>query len=182
MKYFETEINSVYIIEPKVFEDSRGYFFESFRQDLFNEKINPVNFVQANESKSSFGILRGIHFQKEPYVQSKLVRVVKGEVQDVAVDLRKDSPTFGKYVSVILSGDNKKQLFMPQGFGHAFLSLSDEVIFSYNVDNYYSKNHDSGIIYNDPDLNIHWELDEKDIKVSDKDKKLISFSEYKESI
>lgn len=167
-----TNIPDVKLITPKVFEDDRGYFFESFRDDIFKKEIGEINFVQENESKSSFGVMRGLHYQLPPYAQSKLVRVVKGKVLDVAVDIRKSSPYFGKYVSVELSEENKLQMFVPQGFAHAYIVLSDEAIFQYKVDNYYSPEHDRGIIYYDTQLNISWPLVPSQIVVSDKDKKL----------
>lgn len=167
-----TNIPDVKLITPKVFEDDRGYFFESFRDDIFKKEIGEINFIQENESKSSFGVMRGLHYQLPPYAQSKLVRVVKGKVLDVAVDIRKSSPYFGKYVSVELSEENKLQMFVPQGFAHAYIVLSDEAIFQYKVDNYYSPEHDRGIIYYDTQLNISWPLVPSQIVVSDKDKKL----------
>ncbi|HET53999.1 MAG TPA: dTDP-4-dehydrorhamnose 3,5-epimerase [Ignavibacteria bacterium] len=167
-----TNIPDVKLITPKIFEDDRGYFFESFRDDIFKKEIGEINFIQDNESKSSFGVMRGLHYQLPPYAQSKLVRVVKGKVLDVAVDIRKSSPYFGKYVSAELSEENKLQMFIPQGFAHAYLVLSDEAIFQYKVDNYYSPEHDRGIIYYDTQLNISWTLVPSQIVVSDKDKKL----------
>ena len=175
MRFIKTEIPDVVIIEPVVHQDERGYFFESFRQDQFELYIGKINFIQENESKSTFGTLRGIHYQLLPYTQSKLVRVTKGIVQDVAVDLRKDSEYFGKYVSVILSDSNKRQLFIPKGFGHAFLTLSDEAVFSYKVDNYYSKESERGILFNDQNLNIKWELQNNQILLSKNDKTNTSF-------
>ena len=136
MEVIKTAIEGVFIIEPRLFKDDRGYFFESFSQREFNEKVRKVNFVQDNESKSSYGVLRGLHFQKPPYAQSKLVRVIKGAVLDVAVDIRKGSPTFGKYVSVELTEDNHRQFFIPRGFAHGFSVLTDEVIFQYKCDNF----------------------------------------------
>ncbi|MCF6185294.1 MAG: dTDP-4-dehydrorhamnose 3,5-epimerase [Bacteroidales bacterium] len=177
MKFIKTEIPDLIIIEPVVYGDDRGYFFESFRKDEFEKYAGKINFVQENESKSGRGVLRGLHFQRPPYAQAKLVRVIRGEVLDVAVDIRKDSPTFGKYVSVILSGENKKQFFIPRGFAHGFVVLSDEAIFSYKVDNYYAPDYDDGILYNDADLNINWQIDENLIKLSEKDKNHILFSE-----
>lgn len=170
MKFIKTEIPDVVIIEPLVYQDERGYFFESFRQNLLEEEIGKIIFIQENESKSKFGTLRGIHYQLPPYTQSKLVRVIRGKVQDIAVDLRKDSKYFGKYVSMILTAREKKQLFIPRGFGHAFLVLSKEAIFSYKVDNYYSKESERGILFDDRDLNIKWELPYSEIILSSKDK------------
>jgi dTDP-4-dehydrorhamnose 3,5-epimerase len=171
----DTNINGCFVVEPRVFEDERGYFFESFRQDQFDEYIGKVNFIQDNESKSTYGVLRGLHYQLPPFAQSKLVRVIKGKVLDVAVDIRKKSPTFGKHVSVELSEENKRQLFIPRGFAHGFVSLSDEVIFSYKCDNYYNKENEASIIYNDKALNIDWKINVEDILLSEKDKRLPDF-------
>ncbi len=173
MKFIKTEIPGLVIIEPLIHGDERGYFFESFRKEEFEKHIGKVDFVQENESKSSRGVLRGLHFQKPPFTQAKLVRAVSGEVLDVAVDIRKDSPTFGKYVSVKLSGENKRQFFIPRGFAHGFVVLSDEAIFSYKVDNYYAPDFDDGIFYGDPDLNIDWILPDDELKLSEKDKKML---------
>jgi len=170
MKFIKTEIPEVVIIEPKVFGDDRGYFMETFRQDLFEKNIRKVNFIQDNESKSKKGVLRGLHYQLPPFAQSKLVRVIKGSVIDVAVDIRKNSPTFGKYVAVELSEENKRQLFIPRGFAHGFLVTSDEAIFTYKVDNYYSPTHDRGIRFDDSDIDIDWNFPKEEILVSDKDK------------
>ena len=149
MNYIQTEIDGVWLIEPKVFFDERGYFMEAFKKEEFESHIGPVNFVQDNESKSSFGVLRGLHYQKGEYSQAKLVRVIKGEVLDVAVDLRKSSPTFGKYVSVLLSEENKRQFFIPRGFAHGFAVLSEEAVFTYKVDNKYAPQAEASILYND---------------------------------
>lgn len=180
MKVIETEIEGVVIIEPKVFADDRGYFFESFSQKEFEEKVCKTTFVQDNESKSTYGVLRGLHFQKMPYAQSKLVRVVKGRVLDIAVDIRKGSPTFGKSVAAELSEENKLQFFVPRGFAHGFVVLSDEAIFQYKCDNYYAPQSEGGIMWNDPALNIDWQVPMEDIVLSDKDKKnpLLSESDY----
>ncbi|WP_075342097.1 dTDP-4-dehydrorhamnose 3,5-epimerase [Tenacibaculum agarivorans] len=178
MNFIKTEIPEVVIIEPKVFGDKRGYFLESFNKKAFEENIHTVDFIQDNESKSTKGVLRGLHFQKPPYEQAKLVRCVEGKVLDVAVDLRLGSPTYGKHVAVELSGENKRQLFVPRGFAHGFVVLSDEAVFSYKVDNSYAPDYDSGIIWNDLDLKINWNIDIEDVKLSDKDKKLISFKEF----
>ena len=140
MEIVKTSIEGLVIIQPKVFEDERGYFMESYKESFIQEKFHDIHFIQDNESKSSYGVLRGLHFQKPPFEQTKLVRVVQGEVLDVAVDLRKNSPTFGKWESVVLSGDNKKQLFIPKGFAHGFVVMSEEAIFSYKVDTFYKKN------------------------------------------
>ena len=156
MVFNKTFIDGVFIIEPKVFGDSRGYFFESYNQKEFEEKVGPITFVQDNESKSSYGVLRGLHFQKPPFAQAKLVRCAEGEVFDVAVDLRQASPTFGKYVAVNLSGENKKQLFIPRGFAHGFVVLSQSAVIIYKVDNLYAPEYDTGIMWNDPQLNINW--------------------------
>ena len=170
MKVIDTKIQEVKIIEPGVFEDERGYFFESFNESIFQEKVFKTNFIQDNEAKSLFGVLRGLHYQLPPFAQSKLVRVIKGEVLDVAVDIRKGSPTFMKWISVILSEDNKKQLFVPRGFAHGYVVLSNEVIFSYKVDNKYSPEFERGIMYNDPSLNIDWNILSEKIILSEKDK------------
>ena len=169
MKVIKTKLEGVVIIEPQVFFDDRGYFFESFSQQSFNEQVAPITFVQDNESKSSYGVLRGLHFQKPPFAQSKLVRVVKGKVLDVAVDLRKGSPTFGQYESVVLSEENKRQFFIPQGFAHGFAVLSEEAIFQYKCDNYYAPQSEGSVRWNDPTIAIDWQLPEKDIILSAKD-------------
>lgn len=171
MKVIKTKLEGVVIIEPQVFFDDRGYFFESFSQQRFNEQVVPITFVQDNESKSSYGVLRGLHFQKPPFAQSKLVRVVKGKVLDVAVDLRKGSPTFGQYESVVLSEENKRQFFIPQGFAHGFAVLSEEAIFQYKCDNYYAPQSEGSVRWNDPTIAIDWQLPEKDIILSAKDEK-----------
>ena len=158
MEVIKTAIEGVFIIEPRLFKDDRGYFFESFSQREFNEKIRKVNFVQDNESKSGYGVLRGLHFQKPPYAQSKLVRVIKGAVLDVAVDIRKGSPTFGKYVSVELTEDNHRQFFIPRGFAHGFSVLTDEVIFQYKCDNFYAPQSEGALAWDDPDLGIDWRV------------------------
>ena len=175
MNFINTDIPDVVIIEPKIFGDERGYFFESFRQDQFDKHIGQVNFIQDNESKSTFGVLRGLHYQLPPFAQSKLVRVIKGKVLDVAVDIREKSPTFGKHVAIELSEDNKRQLFIPRGFAHGFVSLSDEVIFSYKCDNYYNKESEASIMYNDETLNIDWKIKSEDISLSAKDKEHPNF-------
>jgi dTDP-4-dehydrorhamnose 3,5-epimerase len=175
MKFIKTAIPDVYIIEPSVFGDDRGYFLESFNLEKFEKNMFPIKFVQDNESMSSRGVLRGLHFQKPPYAQAKLVRCIEGCVMDVAVDIRKGSPSYGKHVSVELSGENKKQLFVPRGFAHGFLVLSDSATFAYKVDNTYAPEFDAGIKYDDKDLNINWGLNEEDIQLSFKDKELESF-------
>ena len=166
----KTNIDDVKVIKPKIYNDFRGYFFESFNQELAKE-LN-CKFIQSNESFSTYGVIRGVHFQKSPFEQSKLVRVIKGEIQDIAVDLRPTSKTYKKYVSVKLNDVNKNQLFIPKGFGHAFLTLSKEAIVSYMVDSIYKKNYDSGVRYNDSNININWLIDMKKIILSDKDKNL----------
>lgn len=165
------EIKGLWVLEPKIFEDERGYFFESFRQEEFEKYIPGVKFVQENESFSTYGVLRGMHYQKEPYAQSKLVRVVKGEVQDVALDLRKDSPTYGKHYSIILSEENKKQFFIPKGFAHGYLVLSKEAIFQYKVDEYYNKESEGGINYGC--FSCNWILNNAEISVNIRDVKHI---------
>ena len=177
MEYIETEIVGVYILEPKVFKDQRGYFFESYRQEDFDKHVGKTLFVQDNESKSCRGVLRGLHYQKGEYSQAKLVRVIKGSVLDVAVDLRKSSPTFGKYVMVELSEENKRQLFIPRGFAHGFLVVSDEAIFTYKVDNVYAPQAEAGIAYDDPDIGISWPIDSNEVIVSEKDRKNIAFKD-----
>ena len=169
MNYIETEIDGVFVIEPRVFNDARGYFMEAWKQEEFNQHIGKVDFIQDNESKSSFGVLRGLHYQKGETSQAKLVRVIKGKVLDVAVDLRKSSPTFGKHVMVELSEENKRQFFIPRGFAHGFLVLSEEAIFTYKVDNPYSPSTDGGIRWNDPDLGIEWPIDPAKVLTSEKD-------------
>ena len=171
MDYIKTDIEGVFIIEPQVFNDARGYFMEAWKQNEFNEHIRKVDFIQDNESKSSFGVLRGLHFQKGEASQAKLVRVIKGKVLDVAVDIRKSSPTFGQHVMVELSEDNKRQFFIPRGFAHGFLVLSDEAIFTYKVDNPYAPQAEAGIRWNDPELGLHWPIDPAQVKTSEKDLK-----------
>ena len=176
MEIIKTSIKELFIIKPKVFEDERGYFFESFKESFIESNFPEIRFVQDNESKSSYGVLRGLHFQKPPFEQTKLVRVISGKVLDVAVDLREHSESFGKWESVILSAENKKQFLIPKGFAHGFVVLSDEAIFSYKVDNYYNRYSESGIKYNDKELNINWQITPKDIKLSEKDKNLQTLS------
>ena len=171
MEYIKTEIEGVFIIEPRVFKDARGYFMEAWKQTEFNEHVGRVDFIQDNESKSSFGVLRGLHYQKGSTSQAKLVRVIKGRVLAVAVDIRKSSPTFGKHVMVELSEDNKRQFFIPRGFAHGFLVLSEEAIFTYKVDNPYSPQTEAGIRWNDPDLGIEWPIDFSQVQTSEKDLK-----------
>ncbi len=169
MNFIETDIKGVFTIEPKVFSDSRGYFMESYKQSEFEKHIGKINFIQDNESKSSYGVLRGLHYQLAPHAQSKLVRAIKGKVLDVAIDIRKSSPTFGKHVAVELSEENKRQLFIPRGFAHGFLVLSEEAIFTYKVDNAYAPQSEGSIVYNDPTIGIDWGIPFEDIILSAKD-------------
>lgn len=177
MNYIQTEIDGVWIIEPKVFNDARGYFMEVFKEEEFRANIGDVHFVQDNESKSSFGVLRGLHYQKGEYSQAKLVRVIKGKVLDVAVDLRRSSPTFGKYVSVELSEENKRQFFIPRGFAHGFLVLSEEAIFTYKVDNGYAPQAEASIRFNDETIGIDWPVAESQFILSEKDGHAVSFKD-----
>lgn len=169
MNFITTEVPGVIIIEPMIFNDTRGYFYESYKKEIFDSKIGPFEVVQENESKSTCGVLRGIHFQKGDNAQAKLVRVLKGKVIDVAVDLRRSSPTFTKYVMVELSEENKRQLFVPRGFGHAYLVLSDEAVFTYKVDNAYAPQAEGSVLFSDPILNIKWPLAKEKLTLSDKD-------------
>ena len=186
MNIIKTEIPDVVIIEPRVFGDHRGYFFESFSEKDFAENVREVKFVQDNESKSCYGVLRGLHFQKPPHAQAKLVRVVKGRVLDVAVDVRKGSPTFGKHVAVELTEDNHRQLFIPRGFAHGFAVLSEDVVFQYKCDNYYAPQSEGSVLWNDPEIGIDWGIPEGDVILSEKDAKspllkdLGDFFEWKE--
>ena len=171
MKFIPQSIKDGILIEPTIHGDDRGYFIETFRQDLLEEAIGyKVNFVQDNESKSIKGVLRGLHYQLPPYTQAKLVRVIEGSVLDVAVDIRKSSPTFGQHVSIELTAQNKHQLFVPQGFAHGFVVLSDSTTFTYKVDNYYAPEHDRGIAFDDEQLKIDWQLSTEEVKLSDKDR------------
>tara|TARA_R110001583_G_scaffold41751_3_gene132627 strand:+ start:5828 stop:6400 length:573 start_codon:yes stop_codon:yes gene_type:complete len=171
LKFIRTKIPDVVLCKPTVFNDERGYFFESFKKEVFNKFIGfATNFIQDNEAKSTKGVLRGLHYQLPPFAQSKLVRVVKGKVLDIAVDIRKGSPTFGNYEAVELSEENKHQLYIPKGFAHGYVVLSDEAIFSYKVDNYYHKESERGIIYNDKSLQIDWKLNVEELIISEKDK------------
>ena len=178
MKFIETKISDIIIIEPTVFGDTRGYFLESYNKKKFEEVVGKIFFIQDNESKSSKGVLRGLHFQKPPFEQAKLVRCIEGEVLDVAVDIRKNSKTYGQHVAVLLSGENKRQLFVPRGFAHGFLVLSDTATFAYKVDNTYAPEFDSGIRWNDKELNIQWGLEESEVLVSAKDAELPFFLEF----
>ncbi len=177
MKVIKTNLQGLVIIEPRVFEDERGYFFESYQKERYQENgINCV-FVQDNESRSEKGVVRGLHYQLEPYSQSKLVRIIKGAVLDVAVDIRKNSPTFGEWYSIELSDKNKKQLFIPKGFAHGFSVLSEEAVLTYKCDNYYNWEAERGIIYNDHKLNINWQVPGAEMILSEKDQKFSSFEE-----
>ena len=178
MEVIKTDIEGVVIIEPRIFKDARGYFFESFSTKEFQEKVCQTTFVQDNESFSSYGVVRGLHFQKPPYTQSKLVRVIKGAVLDVAVDLRKGSPTYGKHVAVELTGENHRQLFIPKGFAHGFSVLSDEVLFQYKCDNFYAPQSEGGIAWNDPALQIYWRIPADKILLSEKDTKHPLLEDY----
>ncbi|WOC39799.1 dTDP-4-dehydrorhamnose 3,5-epimerase [Polaribacter sp. HL-MS24] len=178
MKFIKTEISDVYVIEPSVFGDNRGYFLESYNQKRFEEVVGKTSFLQDNESKSSKGVLRGLHFQKPPYEQAKLVRCIEGEVLDIAVDIRKKSKTYGQHIAVLLSGKNKRQLFVPRGFAHGFLVLSESATFAYKVDNTYAPEFDAGIRWNDKKLNIQWGLEESEVLVSSKDSELPFFLEF----
>lgn len=172
MNVIKTEIEGLYIIEPQVFGDERGYFFESFNAERFLVQTGiEVTFVQDNESRSRRGVLRGLHFQREPYAQAKLVRVVQGRVLDVAVDIRPESPTFGRYVAVELSGENHRQLFIPKGFAHGYVVLDDDTVFQYKCDEFYHPASEGGIAWNDPHIGIEWPLTESEIILSDKDRK-----------
>jgi dTDP-4-dehydrorhamnose 3,5-epimerase len=177
MKFTKTSIVGLVIIEPRVFGDERGYFLESYNEKEFEQAICKVSFVQDNESKSSKGVLRGLHFQKPPFNQAKLVRCIAGRVLDVAVDIRKGSPTYGKHVAIELSGENKKQVFVPRGFAHGFSVLSETAIFAYKVDNKYAPESDSGIRYDDTELGIDWRLPQEEVQLSEKDKELPSFKD-----
>mgnify|MGYP001214291381 CR=1 FL=1 len=175
MEIIKTSIEGLVVIQPRVFEDERGYFMESYKESFISENFPDIHFIQDNESKSSYGVLRGLHFQKPPFEQTKLVRVIEGEILDVAVDLRKDSSTYGKWESIILTGENKKQFFIPKGFAHGFVVLSKEAIFQYKVDNPYSLEYNNGIRFDDKKLNINWNIPADNITISAKDKTLASF-------
>lgn len=170
MEIIKTAIDGVIIIKPRIFNDARGYFFESFSQREFAENVCRTVFVQDNESKSSYGVLRGLHFQKPPYAQSKLVRVIKGVVLDIAVDIRRGSPTFGQYVSAELTGENHLQFFIPRGFAHGFSVLSEEAVFQYKCDNFYAPQSEGAIAWNDPALAIDWQLPADKVLLSEKDR------------
>ena len=177
MNFIETDIKGLWVIEPKVFADARGYCMESFKKELFEKHIGKVDFSQDNESKSSFGVLRGLHYQKGDFSQAKLVRVIKGKVLDVAVDLRKSSATFGQALAIELSEENKRQFYIPRGFAHGFLVLSDEATFTYKVDNVYAPQTEASIVYNDKDLNINWPLADDELLLSDKDRNGAAFAD-----
>lgn len=171
MKFTRTDISDVILIEPLVRGDSRGYFMETFLLDKFLKEVTDTTFVQENESCSAYGVLRGLHYQLPPHAQSKLVRVVKGKIYDVAVDIRRESPTFGKYIGFELSGENKRQLFIPRGFAHGFVTLEDNTIVQYKTDNYYAPNSEGAILWNDEEIGIKWPIDTNKIILSEKDKK-----------
>ncbi len=177
MNYIQTEIDGVWVIEPKVFQDARGYFMEAFKEEEFRTHVGDVHFVQDNESRSSFGVLRGLHFQKGEFSQAKLVRVIKGRVLDVAVDLRRQSPTFGRYVSVELSEENKRQFFIPRGFAHGFLVLSEDAIFTYKVDNAYAPHAEASIRYDDETIGIDWPVAADQLLLSPKDEQALAFKD-----
>jgi len=182
MKVIRTAIEGLLILEPRLFQDARGYFFEAFNERDFEEQVGPVRFVQDNESKSCYGVVRGLHFQKEPYAQAKLVRVISGKVLDVAVDLRPGSPTFGKYEAVELSGENHLQFFIPRGFAHGFSVLSEEVVFQYKCDNFYHPESEGALAWDDPDLAIDWRIPSEKIILSEKDRHHPSLRELSASL
>ena len=178
MNVIETGIEGLLILEPRIFKDARGYFFESFSQREFEEKVGPVRFVQDNESMSTYGVMRGLHFQRPPFTQAKLVKCVRGTVLDVAVDLRKSSPTYGQHVAVELSEENHRQFFIPRGFAHGFAVLSDTAVFQYKCDNYYAPESDGGISIQDPSLGIDWRIDTADAILSEKDLRHPLFKDF----
>lgn len=180
MKLLKTAIEEVVILEPGLFSDSRGYFTETYSQQQFDTLVRPIRFVQDNESKSRYGVVRGLHFQKGWHAQSKLVRVISGRVLDVAVDIRCGSPTFGQHVAVELSGENHRMLFIPRGFAHGFAVLSEEALFQYKCDNYYAPQAESGVAWNDPALQIDWQIDSQDIILSEKDRHYPSLNDNTE--
>ena len=177
MNLIKTKLDGLVVLKPTVFKDNRGYFMESYNQQNINKLLGNVNFVQDNESESTRGVLRGLHFQKPPYTQAKLVRCLKGSVLDIVLDLRKDSKTYGIFETISLTEENKKQLFIPKGFAHGFIVLSKSAIFSYKVDNYYNPDSESGVLWSDLDLNIDWKINKNEIIVSEKDKNLPTFNE-----
>lgn len=178
MNIINTPLQDVFIIEPNVIKDDRGYFMEAFKEEWFKDKLKNKRFVQDNESKSSYGVLRGLHFQKPPFEQAKLIRVVQGKILDVIVDLRRNFLTFGEHQTFILSSENKRQLFIPKGFAHGFVTLSNEAVIHYKVDEVYSPLHESGILWNDTSLQIDWQMNLNDIKLSVKDKNLPEFRAF----
>lgn len=178
MNLIKTKLEGLVVLKPTVFKDNRGYFLESYNQKNINKLLGNVNFVQDNESESFQGVLRGLHFQKPPFAQSKLVRCLKGKVLDVALDLRNDSKTYGMIETILLSEENKEQLFIPKGFAHGFVVMSESATISYKVDNYYKPEFESGVIWNDPDLNIDWRINKSEIVVSEKDTKLQPFNNF----
>ena len=178
MNLIKTMIDGLVLLQPTIFKDNRGYFMESYHKKNLNNLIGDVSFVQDNESESFKGVLRGLHFQKPPFTQAKLVRCLKGSVLDVALDLRKESKTYGRFETTVLSDENKKQLFIPKGFAHGFVVLSETAIFSYKVDNYYNPDSESGIFWNDPGLHIDWKINKNEIRVSQKDTKLSTFNNF----
>ena len=178
MEIIQTEIEGVVILKPRVFEDDRGYFFETYSKREFDKQVREINFVQDNESKSQYGVVRGLHYQKWPFTQSKLVRVLHGRVLDIAVDIRQGSPSYGKYVSVELSGDNRLQLFIPRGFAHGFAVLSKDAVFQYKCDEFYHPEADGGISITDKDLEIDWVIDPDDAILSDKDKVRVCLKDF----
>lgn len=179
MQITETRFQGLFVIQPSVFEDQRGYFYESYNRKVFEHAGIEVNFVQDNQSKSNYGVVRGLHYQLNPMAQAKLVRVLEGAVQDVVVDIREESPTFGEFYSIELSAENKTQLFIPRGFAHGFAVLSETAVFFYKCDNFYSKEHEAGIAYNDPALGIDWKLPQDEIILSPKDAELPTFANCK---
>lgn len=179
MPFLKTPIADLLVFEPKVWGDERGYFYESYNENTFREAGITNNFVQDNQAKSTFGVLRGLHYQVGPFEQAKLVRVIEGECLDIVVDIRKDSPTYGKWYGIRLSAENKKQLFVPRGFAHGYVVLSETAEFFYKCDNFYSKEHEGAIIFNDPTLNIDWEIDLKKVILSEKDKVNPRFGEHR---
>ena len=182
MNLIKTEIEGLYILEPRIFGDARGYFFEAYNKKVFDALVGPVDFVQDNESKSRYGVVRGLHFQKGEHAQAKLVRVVSGTVLDVAVDLRPGSKTFGKHVGVVLSGENKRMFYIPRGFAHGFSVLSEGVVFQYKCDNFYCPEAEGAIAWDDPDLGIDWGLKPEDVILSDKDRNHPSFKQFTASL
>lgn len=179
MPFLETPIPDLIVFEPKVWKDDRGYFYESYNLKTFIDGGITTTFIQDNQARSTFGVLRGLHYQIAPYAQAKLVRVIEGEVLDVAVDLRENSPTYGQWFSIRLSAENHKQLFVPRGFAHGYVVLSETCIFTYKVDNYYSKASEGGVVYNDPALNVDWEIDLDKVVLSEKDLVLPKFGEHR---